>query len=91
MEIKDWKLAVLTAGQLRDLIAGVPADTPVILAKDAEGNHYSPLSAVDPTGYVYEPESTWAGCVYTDPPDPGDADAYVPVDGTPVVLLGPVN
>jgi hypothetical protein len=91
MSTGEWRLYVITAGQLRDMIAAVPDDTPVILAKDAEGNAHSPLSSVEATGYVYEPDTTYSGEVHQDPPDPEDADAYWPVDGTPVVLLGPVN
>jgi hypothetical protein len=36
----------------------------VILQKDAEGNGYSPLHAVDGAA-VYVPESTWSGEAYS--------------------------
>jgi hypothetical protein len=85
----DWKVYALTAGELRARLEGVPDDTPVILSQDAEGNGYSPLSSVETGGLVYEPESTGAGHVYDTEPD--DEDDYVPQDGTPVVLLWPVN
>lgn len=89
MTTEDWKQYVITAGVLRARLEGVPDDTPVILQKDAEGNGYSPLSSVETEGQVYEPGSTWAGEVYDTEPE--DEDSYVPEDGTPVVLLGPVN
>lgn len=85
-----WEQFVVTAGQLRERLEGVPDDTPVVLQKDAEGNGYSPLSSVDVTGYVYEQVTTWSGEVYSTEPDPDDDDAYES-DGTPIVLLGPVN
>lgn len=95
-DLNDWS-HVVTAGALRQALEGVPDDMPVILQKDAEGNGYSPLSSVDVTGYVYEPDTTWSGEVYSvgpddsEDPDEDDPDAYVPEDGTPIVLLGPVN
>ena len=87
-DLSDWKQYTITAGQLREKLKDVPDDMPVILQKDAEGNGYSPLSSFDTDG-VYEPESTWAGHVYD--AEPEEEDHYVPEDGTPVVLLGPVN
>lgn len=88
MELSDWVKYTITAGQLREKLKDVPDDMPVILQKDAEGNGYSPLSSFD-TECVYEPETTWMGEVYD--AEPEDDDSYVPEDGTPVVLLGPVN
>lgn len=89
----DWKLCALTVGQLRELLADVPDDTPVILSKDAEGNGYSPLSSVNTDeGTVYVPETTWSGEVYTlDGRDDDTYDVYYPEDGVRVVELGPVN
>lgn len=91
MNTDGWKQYVVTAGELRARLEGVPDDTPVILQKDAEGNGYSPLSSVDPTGYAYEPDTTWSGEVHPAAPDPDDPDAYQPMDAAPIVLLGPVN
>lgn len=89
----DWKQHVITAGQLRALLEGVPDDTPVILSKDAEGNGYSPLSSVNTDeGTVYVPETAWSGEVYTqDGRDDDTYDSYYPEDGVRVVELGPVN
>lgn len=85
----DWKQYVITVGELRERLKDVPDDTPVILSKDAEGNRHSPLSSVH-DDYVYEPDTGWSGQVYG-PDDQEDEDSYYPEDGTPVVLLGPVN
>lgn len=86
-DLKSWTRYALTAGALRDLLAEVPDDTPVILQKDAEGNSYSPLSSVDTTDYVYEPESTWSGEVR----DTMDSDYEPDDEDVKIVLLGPVN
>lgn len=88
-ETKDWKQYATTVGALRDKLADLPADMPVIMSRDAEGNGYSPLSSVW-SDYVYEPETSHSGDVYG-PEDREDEDSYYPEDGTPVVLLGPVN
>lgn len=86
----NWTKYVITAGQLREWLEDVPDDTPVILVKDAEGNGYSPLASVDTDeGTVYEPESTWAGEVYTK--SNLDEGGYYPLDAVRVVELGPVN
>lgn len=88
-DLRNWTDYLLTVGQLRARLEGLPDDMPVILEKDAEGNGYSPLSSAD-TEYLYEPESTWSGDVY--PLEPEDEDSYHPGEhGTPVLLLGPVN
>lgn len=76
--------AVTTVGDLLDYLATQPRDRPVILAKDAEGNAYSPLSEAD-EGY-YIAESTWSGEVHF----PDDEDEDEPEGALPVVL-GPVN
>jgi hypothetical protein len=88
-ETKDWKQHAMTAGSLRAQLSVLPDDAPVIMSRDAEGNGYSPLSSVW-ADYVYEPDTTWSGQVYG-PEDREDEDSYYPEDGTPVVLLGPVN
>lgn len=88
MSTDGWKDCLMTVGQLRAALEGLDDAMPVILAKDAEGNWYSPLSSAT-TGYRYEPDSTWSGEVYS-PPEPDEVDAYWP-DETDVLVLGPVN
>jgi hypothetical protein len=89
----------ITVGALRELLADLPDDMPVILAKDPEGNGFSPLSSFSQA--MYEPESTWAGQTYLTPEDLAERMAspdseWSEEDGAPegavrVVELGPVN
>jgi len=90
MNTDEWRQFATTVGALKAALADIPDDTPVILEKDAEGNGYSPLSGVY-TDQVYEPDSNWSGRTYDIEPDPDDSDAYWPIDGVRVVVLGPVN
>jgi len=54
---------------LRKLLEGLPEEHLVILAKDGEGNNFSPLSpGILITEYV--PESTWSGTI-RDTDEPG--------------------
>jgi len=69
----------MNVGELIDYLSSRPREELVILAKDAEGNGYSPLSEADKGFYVAE--STWSGDVEED--DGGGGD--------PVVVLWPVN
>ena len=67
----------------------------VILQKDAEGNGYSPLHAVDGAA-IYMPESTWSGNVYssdwTAEDAAMDADEWAAMLKKPrCVVLAPVN
>lgn len=78
-----------TVGDLMDFLQHVPADTLVVLAKDEEGNGYSPLS--DPTVGVYEAETTWLGEFYARQVL-GDSD-YGQPDGetVPAICFWPLN
>jgi len=80
----------ITVAQLRHILADMPDEAVVVLAKDGEGNDFSPLSG--PVGvHWYRPESTWAGEVYPIGED-ADGEVYEP-DGDEViaVVLDPVN
>ena len=58
---------MLMAMLVKDLIEALkemPPDAEVVLQKDAEGNGYSPLEAVDGDA-VYIAETTWSGDVYS--------------------------
>lgn len=86
----------MTVGELADYLVGQPRDRLIVLAKDAEGNGYSPLSAVEEA--IYVPDSTWSGEIYLTPEqiaaedDPDDQFDGSGEDGAErVVLLGPVN
>lgn len=60
-------MAAITVKQLREFLAGeaIPDDTIVVLAKDAEGNDFSPMP--DDMGWSlgsYVAYSTWSGEFY---------------------------
>ena len=83
--------------ELRRQIAALdhlPDNTPVVLAKDAEGNGFSPLDEAE-TG-MYLAQTTWYGEHYLTEEqrlakdDPGDYDE-APSDAVPAVFLWPTN
>jgi hypothetical protein len=73
----------LTVKDLKYMLAGLDDDLRVIVAKDNEGNGYSPLVEVEPA--FYEIYSPWSGEYFhhkdTDRPD----------DSKPAVFLWPTN
>lgn len=79
-------MAAITVGQLMAVLAECPLDAIVVLAKDAEGNDYSPLP--DTQGWSvgsYAPDSTWSGEFY-------DGITYDdPARGARAVCLWPTN
>ena len=54
----------MTVAELIEKLQKLPPDSQVILQKDAEGNGYSPLYAVDGDA-IYRPETTWYGSVFS--------------------------
>lgn len=87
----------LTLGELRNRLAALddlPDDTLVVLAKDGEGNGYSPLEALEEGRYL--PENTWSGEHYMTEEqrlaqsDPDDYDP-APEEAVQAVFLWPVN
>ena len=71
--------------KVRDLIEALASEDPereVIMASDAEGNGYSPLSSL--YAGMYLPESTWAGEVLDDEEE-GDSRAI------PAIVLCSIN
>ena len=70
----------MTVFGLRHAIRELPDDMPVILARNAEGNAYSPLAIADADGNHYVADTTWSGHL-----DPGDDKAVA------CVVLWPVN
>lgn len=86
----------MTLAELRAQLdaLNLPDDTPVILAKDAEGNGFSPAIEADPGMYLAD--TTWSGERYlteeqrlaeTDPDDWSPA----PDDAVRAVFLWPTN
>lgn len=73
----------MNIGRLRALIAGMPDDMPVVVAKDGEGNDFSPLATTEEA--FYEAQTTW----YGDYIHPSDASDYP--DAVKALILWPVN
>ncbi|MET8113801.1 hypothetical protein [Streptomyces prasinus] len=87
----------MTLDELRAELAKLdhlPGDTPVILAKDAEGNSHSPLTEVEHAMYLAE--TTWRGEHYMTEAarqtqaDPDDYDE-APDGSVNAVFLWPTN
>ncbi len=84
----------MTVAELKKLLTDYPDDALVVLQKDAEGNEYSPLSSHWLGAYV--PDSTWSGEVFLLELTPelvakGYGEEDTSSDGTPALILGPVN
>lgn len=85
-------LATLRA-QLAEL-DHLPGDTIVVLAKDGEGNGFSPLAEVEDA--MYDADSTYSGerymtdAAYTALDDPDDY-SQAPESAVPAVFLWPTN
>lgn len=95
---------MVTVAQLREALAACDPDAYVILAKDEEGNDFSPLAITSEPGHVpcaepgwYMPGTTWYGEFHADADvtdDPDDEDAYVAASDAGelrAVCLWPVN
>lgn len=86
----------LTVGELKTILSGYPDDYNVVLAKDEEGNGFSPLATTDPA--FYEAETTWQGeasfvvgdAFGLDEDDP-DYNDDLPVESANCVVLWPTN
>jgi hypothetical protein len=80
--------------QAIELLQSCDPDAVVIMAKDPEGNGYSPLSGVY-GGELYFPETTWSGqCVSaSDPEEIEEAREFYNItgDGEPAVCLVSIN
>lgn len=87
----------ITVKELIELLQGFDQSAIVVMAKDSEGNSYSPLEgAYDNTTYV--PDSTWSGQTYITNLTPeleeqgfSDEDLYDDEDGVAAIVLHPVN
>lgn len=54
----------MTVAKLIEALSALPKHMKVIIQKDAEGNDYSPLYAVDGNA-IYIPQNTWSGEVHS--------------------------
>jgi hypothetical protein len=80
---------VTTVRELIEELSALQPDDLVVLAKDPEGNGYSPFSGADPC--VYVPESTWSGYLWDDEePEPG-WESEKPAEAVNAVVLWPIN
>lgn len=84
--------------ELRALLETASDDDEVVLAKDAEGNGYSPLSGGWLATYVPESRAPWSGEVYLRELDDEalesgytEEDVYDGDDGIPALVLSPTN
>lgn len=84
----------MTLAELREQLDALdlPDDTIVILAKDAEGNGYSPVAQVDDA--MYDAESTYSGQHYANADlravEPGEW-SEAPDSAVPALFLWPTN
>lgn len=69
----------MTVGELMDALDGLDVEVLVVMAKDGEGNYYSPLAEASHSSYVAE--TTWSG----------DLDPEGEGDGEPCLVLWPTN
>lgn len=89
---------MLTVAELIELLQDKDPDAHVIIARDGEGNSYSPVSK-DLGDGVYEPESPYSGELY-----PGreltpeleelgfsEEDCYDEPDGIDAIVIYPTN
>lgn len=86
---------VMLVKDLLEALKDMPPDAEVVLQKDAEGNGYSPLEAVEGDA-LYVAETTWSGDVYSTEWSAEDAcmeeTEWEEMLGRPrCVVLAPVN
>jgi hypothetical protein len=84
----------MTVADLQAALALLPSDTPVVLAEDAEGNRFSPLSEAQSA--MYAADNAFSGEHYmTDEQRAatGEPDEYgaAPDDAVAALFLWPVN
>jgi hypothetical protein len=84
----------MTVADLQAALATLPSNTLVVLAKDGEGNGFSPLTEAQ--NALYAADSTWSGEHYmTDEQRhaTGEPAEYsqAPDDAVPALFLWPTN
>lgn len=82
----------MKVSELIKILSGCDPEAKVILAKDGEGNCFSPLAYYDDQ-YRYEADTTWSGELVEDPwiSESDNADAGRWNAALPCVVLWPVN
>lgn len=84
----------MTVARLIEMLQNEDPSRQVIVQKDSEGNHYSPLSDVETDAYI--PETTWFGerkleRLTDDLRSQGYGEEDVAEGGLPALFLVPVN
>ena len=84
----------MTVSELMTVLSGFDCDRIVVLAKDSEGNSYSPVHGAWPA--AYRAEASWYGTVGLEVLDEesraqGYGDEDVITDGQPAVILTPIH
>ena len=74
----------MTLGEFREQTKDLSDEMLVVLARDGEGNSYSPLLEVETA--IYDPETTYGGVIY-----PEDFYHAGDRDGKKAVVLWPTN
>ncbi len=74
----------MNTSQLIQFLATFPADMPVVMSCDGEGNSFSPFSEASTEWYVSE--STWSGYIV----DPEEVEDNEP-EAVLTLVLWPVN
>jgi hypothetical protein len=82
--------------QLIDILKACNSEDEVILAKDSEGNGFSPLASCE--ACIYVPETTWYGEIHLRELTPklescgySEEDLYSGDKGTNAIVLWPIN
>jgi len=81
--------------ELIKLLQKADSEAIVIMAKDSEGNYFSPLSDIDTKNKTYEADTTWSGEVwYKELTNDLKNSGYTEDDigeGEDCVVLHPIN
>ena len=85
----------MTVKKLKKLLESVDENRIVIMSKDAEGNAYSPLEALD-NDAIYKADSTYSGDVSIEKLTPsskkqGWTKEDIILEGKPALVLWPIN
>ena len=90
---------ISTIGELAEYLTHYPPDTPIVIAKDSEGDSFSPLW--DANVQMYQAESNYSGQTYLTPEDLAEemnkpdtrytTKDSAPLDSIRVITLWPTN
>jgi hypothetical protein len=78
----------MNVAQLKEALTNLPDDCLVVLAKDAEGNTFSPVEELSEG--LYSPIRSWFGD-FIQLENVGDENYFQLPEGIPAVVIWPVN